>query len=284
MSERRIAAFDFDGTISRGTPCCRSSHGLWGADLLAGDGEGGTAGRSGPHRAPRGGGAPPRRLEGGAPARAARRREAAWLAREGRRYAQTLVAKLRPEMVEQIAWHRNAGHELVIVSAGLQAYLEPFAEAHGFDHVIAVELEEGQTGRLTGELVGPNVRGPEKAVRFRRWLGGDEPSMLWAYGNSSGDRELLALADVPVWVTGSKRATTARPMVGAGGRARAVEPQRSEGRAPHRSLGLHADAGVDADRLGVHVAVAQELHPPAQRTPPTRPGAWGRARLRRGGP
>jgi hypothetical protein len=26
--------------------------------------------------------------------------------------------------------------------------------------------------------------------------------MLWAYGNSSGDTELLAMADVPVWVAG----------------------------------------------------------------------------------
>ena len=63
-----------------------------------------------------------------------------------------------------------------------------------------VELEVGADGALTGALVGPNVRGPEKEVRLRAWLDGDEPDLLWAYGNSSGDRELLAMADVPVWV------------------------------------------------------------------------------------
>jgi phosphoserine phosphatase len=31
-------------------------------------------------------------------------------------------------------------------------------------------------------------------VRLRRWLGG-ERCELWAYGDSAGDRELLALAD-----------------------------------------------------------------------------------------
>ena len=73
----------------------------------------------------------------------------------------------------------------------------------------------GSDGLLTGEMVGPNVRGEEKAVRLRRWLGDDVPEMIWAYGNSSGDTELLAMADVPVWVAGRRRAQEAndRPAV-----------------------------------------------------------------------
>jgi phosphatidylglycerophosphatase C len=125
-------------------------------------------------------------------------------ARAGAQYASTLDQRLRPEMTEQLAWHRDAGHELVIVSASLQTYLAPFGEAHGFDAVIGVELE-AEHGRLTGRLIGPNVRGPEKAVRLEKWLAGERPELLWAYGNSSGDRELLAMADVPVWVAGRRR-------------------------------------------------------------------------------
>ncbi len=134
-------------------------------------------------------------------------REAAWLERQGRQYAASLDARLRPEMVEQLAWHRNEGHELVIVSASMRAYLDPFAEKHGFHHVIAVEMEVGPTGRLTGRLAHPNVRGPEKAVRLQAWLDGDVPELLWAYGNSSGDTELLAMADAPVWVAGHRRSS-----------------------------------------------------------------------------
>jgi phosphatidylglycerophosphatase C len=129
-------------------------------------------------------------------------RRSDWLADEARSFASTLAGRLRPTMVEQVAWHRAQGHELVIVSAGLSAYLEPFAEEHGFDHVIAVDLTSDHEGILTGDLTGPNVRGPEKVVRLRAWLGDETPAMLWAYGNSSGDRELLAMADVPVWVAG----------------------------------------------------------------------------------
>lgn len=127
-------------------------------------------------------------------------RQHEWLHERATAYAEGLPARLRPEMVHRLGWHRDAGHELVIVSASLDAYLGPFGPRNGFDHVIAVELEAEGAGVLTGEMTGPNVRGPEKAVRLDRWLGGHRPDRLWAYGNSSGDRELLAMADVATWV------------------------------------------------------------------------------------
>ena len=80
------------------------------------------------------------------------------------------MAAVQPAMADQVEWHRRSGHELIIVSASLLTYLEPFARDQGFDHVIAVGLEADGTGRLTGALTGPNVRGPEKAVRLRAWL------------------------------------------------------------------------------------------------------------------
>lgn len=130
-------------------------------------------------------------------------REAAWLEDAGRCYAELLPYRLRPEMMRQLQWHQDRGHEVVIVSASLLAYLEPFAPEHGVDHVIAVGLEEDADGVLTGNLTGPNVRGPEKENRLRAWLAGEPPETMWAYGNSSGDRELLAMADVAVWVDGT---------------------------------------------------------------------------------
>jgi phosphatidylglycerophosphatase C len=137
--------------------------------------------------------------------------DAARLARHGEAYAETLSGLLRPAMVRQLQWHRDEGHEIVIVSASLAAYLEPFAASSGVGHVIGVELETGPDGMLTGALRGPNVRGPEKATRLRAWLDGDEPEAMWAYGNSSGDRELLEMATHPVWVGGSRAGRQFRP-------------------------------------------------------------------------
>ncbi len=53
-------------------------------------------------------------------------------------------------------------------------------------------------------MVGDNVRGAEKESRFRAWMGGETPKEMWAYGNSSGDDELLGMADHQTWVAGPK--------------------------------------------------------------------------------
>jgi phosphatidylglycerophosphatase C len=115
-----------------------------------------------------------------------------------RHFAELVLRKrLRPEMRERVAWHRAQGHELVMVSASLAAYLEPIGEELGFEKVIAVNLEVGTDGRLTGVMVGGNVRGEAKASLLRTWLGSLTGVELWAYGDSDGDRELLAMADHP---------------------------------------------------------------------------------------
>ncbi len=105
--------------------------------------------------------------------------------------------KFRPEMMERLRWHRSDGHEIVIVSASLDSYLTPLAPRLGVGHVISTSLEVDDRGLVTGRLAGGNVRGPEKARRLRAWLG-DGPVELWAYGDSSGDDELLAMADHPI--------------------------------------------------------------------------------------
>jgi phosphatidylglycerophosphatase C len=115
-------------------------------------------------------------------------------------YGRQLPTQFRPDTVERIRWHQEEGHEVVIVSASLRAYLDPVVEHLGLDGVCAVELEVADDGRLTGHMAGPNCRGAEKVVRLTDWLGGDTPERLWAYGNSSGDQDLLAVADEPVWV------------------------------------------------------------------------------------
>jgi HAD superfamily hydrolase (TIGR01490 family) len=101
---------------------------------------------------------------------------------------------LKKEAIERADWHRTQGHRLVIVSASLAVYLRPVAEQLRFDAVLATELEVADDGRLTGNLAGANVRGPEKPRRLDEWLGGSD-AFVWAYGDSSGDRELWARAD-----------------------------------------------------------------------------------------
>lgn len=208
MGERRIAAFDFDGTISTNdtlVPFLARTFGrkafaqaLRRASRAAVEARMSRQGPTALH---------PRDA---AKARMIRElltgRSATWFAEVGEAYARdVLPGKLRPEMVRQVEWHRDNGHDLVLVSASLDIYLRPFGQDHGFDEVIAVTLEVDSDGNLTGALARPNVRGPEKAVRLREWLAGDSPEFMWGYGNSSGDRELLEMADQPVWIGRRRR-------------------------------------------------------------------------------
>lgn len=113
-------------------------------------------------------------------------------------YSGELSRRLRADTRRCLEWHLAEGHEVLLVSASPSLYLEPLAQQLGIHHTIATELAEVD-GRLTGRIVGVNVRGPHKARLIADWLG-DVPRFLYAYGDSAGDRELLAKADHAVWV------------------------------------------------------------------------------------
>ena len=104
---------------------------------------------------------------------------------------------LRPEALRRIYWHRSQGHHLFIVSAAIQNYLNPWAKSMGFEDVIASRLEITPQGTITGHLNGLNCWGPEKVRRLKEVLGSKENWILYAYGDSRGDKELLEFADYP---------------------------------------------------------------------------------------
>ncbi len=194
VADRRIAAFDFDGTLTERDTLFGFLVRACGPARVAAATAATTPVAIGARLRPAADGTHHRDVgKERLLARLFEGEDAERVAEVGRAYAAELPRRVRPHARGRADWHRDQGHELVIVSASLLAYLEPFAESEGFHHVIGVGLETDADGRLTGRLTGPNVRGAEKAARLRRWLAGDEPAALWAYGNSSGDHELLAL-------------------------------------------------------------------------------------------
>jgi phosphatidylglycerophosphatase C len=115
------------------------------------------------------------------------------------RFAADVVAHhLRDDVLTRAAWHVEQRHQCVIVSASYECYLTPIAAALGFDAALGTRLEVVD-GRLSGRLDGENVRRTEKVRRLDEWLDG-RTATVWAYGDSAGDRELLARADHPVRV------------------------------------------------------------------------------------
>jgi phosphatidylglycerophosphatase C len=195
---RRVAAFDLDGTLTRQdcvTPFLRLVAGrrLWLA--LARNAPGATVALVTRDRD---------RLKEIATT-SLRGTPRAELDTLGRAFAETIVeSRLRVDTPARLAWHRARGDVTVIVSASFEAYVQPLGVMLGVDDVLCTRLESSPEGILTGRLDGPNCRGAEKVHRLTGWLAarGLERAELWAYGDSKGDDELLALADHPVWVHG----------------------------------------------------------------------------------
>ena len=109
---------------------------------------------------------------------------------------------LRSDVASRMRWHQEQGHVVILVSASLGAYLHPLGDLLEVDAVLCTELEE-ENGVLTGELIGQNCRGKEKASRVQKWCqdsGIALEDLMYAYGDSSGDTELLELFSEPTWV------------------------------------------------------------------------------------
>jgi phosphatidylglycerophosphatase C len=118
----------------------------------------------------------------------------------GRTYGSALARNgISAQARDRLAWHRRAGHDIAIVSASLDVYLGEVAAQLGVAHLLCTALEVDDRGECTGALRGRNCRGAEKVARLRTLLDGVDVE-LWAYGNSGGDDAMLALAQHPVRV------------------------------------------------------------------------------------
>jgi phosphatidylglycerophosphatase C len=103
---------------------------------------------------------------------------------------------LRPDAVA--AWKRWRGEpvRLVIVTASPDLIVAPFARGLGADVLIGTELAFDAQDRATGGFATPNCRGPEKVVRLEAMFGA-QMELKAAYGDTGGDREMLAMAELP---------------------------------------------------------------------------------------
>jgi HAD superfamily hydrolase (TIGR01490 family) len=115
----------------------------------------------------------------------------------GRSFAkEVLRAHMKPWGFERIRYHKEKGDTLILISASLEVYLEPFAKELGFDACLASRLEKDLEGRVTGNLFEKNCWGEEKVCRLLAYTG-PKTYTLFAYGNSRGDLELLQFSDFP---------------------------------------------------------------------------------------
>ncbi|MFA7263368.1 MAG: HAD-IB family hydrolase [Caulobacter sp.] len=114
---------------------------------------------------------------------------------QARTFAEQAAPRLfRPDALMTWRRWRTNGATTIIVSASPDLIIAPFARGLGCDRLIASAIAFDKDDRVIGILAGPNCRGPEKVRRLREAYG-EDMHLTAAYGDTSGDREMLRIAD-----------------------------------------------------------------------------------------
>lgn len=113
------------------------------------------------------------------------------IADQDTRYASEILPTLvRPWMQQRLDWHRAQGHTIVVVSASLDLYLQPWCEQRGLA-LICNRLEQ-HDGILTGRYEADC--GPCKASAIHARYDLSRFERVHGYGDSRENLAMLALA------------------------------------------------------------------------------------------
>ena len=104
------------------------------------------------------------------------------------------------EARELIQFHKDSGHQVVIVSASEQNLVQMIAREMGIEHVVATELEVADN-KFTGRILN-YLKGPAKAEAIRAIVEEQDIDLAssYAYSDSATDIPMLNLVGNPVVV------------------------------------------------------------------------------------
>jgi len=110
------------------------------------------------------------------------------------KYAKTQIDKIiRPQATEKIKWHQDRGDRVVIVSASIKCWIKDWSDRYGIE-LLSTQLKFVD-GKFVGKFETKNCYGIEKVNRVRDRYNLEKFDYIYAYGDSSGDNEMLSLAD-----------------------------------------------------------------------------------------
>ncbi|MDR1810436.1 MAG: haloacid dehalogenase-like hydrolase [Prevotella sp.] len=109
-------------------------------------------------------------------------------------YADRIAEISRPEVLELLQEHQSRGEQVVIVSASIDRWIVPWATRMNIETVIGTTVRV-ENGCVERHFLSANCYGQEKVSRLLELFPNRKDYVLYAYGDSSGDNELLAFAD-----------------------------------------------------------------------------------------
>ena len=99
---------------------------------------------------------------------------------------------LRPKALKEIRLLKEAGFEIVVVSASPENWVGIWCRQLKLRH-IATRLSSSNE-KFTGRIEGENCRGIEKVNRINKEYKLDEYMAIYSYGDTKGDKPMLELA------------------------------------------------------------------------------------------
>ena len=108
-------------------------------------------------------------------------------------FAENIIPGLvRPGALSEINQLRSQGFEIVVVSASAGNWIRKWTNSFSLQ-LIATKLEV-KNGLITGRIDGENNHGEQKTINIKQRWNLDEYAEIYAYGDSSGDKPMLDLA------------------------------------------------------------------------------------------
>jgi len=126
--------------------------------------------------------------------------------RADRMFEEFVRPRILPRAAARVAWHRQRGDRVVLVSGSVEPIVARLARHLGVPDTIAPRLEE-RDGRTTGALADGPVAGRRKAeavADFARREGLD-PALAWGYGDALDDVPMLERFGHPAVVNPNRK-------------------------------------------------------------------------------
>lgn len=114
-------------------------------------------------------------------------------------YVKRIKEIVRPEILEKIKWHQAQNHIVIIISASIVNWIKPWASEMNIKAVLGTEIET-KNDIIEGSFRSKNCYGQEKVNRLLTKFPNRIEYTLYAYGDSAGDKELLAFSDHPTLI------------------------------------------------------------------------------------
>lgn len=116
-----------------------------------------------------------------------------WFKNCGILFKKEIDRNLNHNIIQRIKQHKNKGHIVVIVSASMPEWIQPWASENGVDAVIGTKIEVDGEGIITGKFLTDNCCGEEKVARIKDMFPNICDFETWGYGDSSGDNQMLEM-------------------------------------------------------------------------------------------